>query len=1172
MSQPALVSLLIPAYKSSWFKETLQSAFAQDYPNVEIIVSDDCPTDEIKKIVEQCKDQSPFPFRYIRNVPALGDVKNFEACVKLAEGDLVKFLCDDDLIAPTSISALVKAMQSHDSIRMATSRRNLIGIHGEALTDNYATVSPVEEDSVIMGRDINSYQLYEINNFIGEPSTVLMYRDDLLEMMAEPNGMVALNGEIMYFLGDLTMYAKIFAKGNLAYLTETLSSLRISRQQVSQQGRDSDKRVKKTHQRFPELIRELDMGDDKTVPARHLRIAPLSSPEQFTVRFVDDSLEEQVKESQFAQWINKRRLLPVQQHLLEQHLRRHEPVTLTILIDARDANQSDTDKTLTSLAAHTLPGLNLNPVVITDETRDGVKTLPVSSSPGEALSRLAQDDRQGWFLCLAAGMTLLPSGLITLASTLLSASHLLAIYGDEVHTINGKVIGARFRPDFSLDLFLSQPGIMARNWLWRGEAVVTLGFDSQAGAAFEFDLLVKLIETQGFSPIGHLAEPLFITGDAVIAGDEEERIVLRHLANRGYHNAEITRDIYGHFHIQYGHAFTPMVSVIISAGKALAPLVTCVTTVIEKTQWQPYELLVIADEGTPQDITHWLQGLAEIDPQRIKVLSAAGVHATAARNNLAASVASGQHLLFLHPDIAITQPNWIHALLNHGQRPEVGVVGGKQLYSDGTVRHAGYLLGVNGVAGEAFFGLNNNLKSYMGRLHVDQNYSAVSGDLLLVNKEVFDAVQGFDESLDAFWDVDFCLRVREKGWLTVWTPSVEVLRSVSSKVSETPAEVTARNEKQQQDESVLYSRWMPILVNDPASNVNLSLSSEHAMVCPDSLLSWRPLDWSPLPVVLPHMGDYAGCGYYRIIKPFEAMRDAAIVDGKLSETFLSVPYLERYKPDTIILQRQITAEFHEWASRVGELTNIFKVFELDDYLPNIPIKNHHRADFGKDIMKMLRKSLSYMDRFVVSTQPLADAFSDMHRDIIVMPNRLSHDWWGNVVSLREQGRKPRVGWAGGSSHTGDLEMIAGVIQAFADEVEWVFFGMCPEKIRPYVTEMHYGVDIELYPQKLASLNLDLALAPVEDNFFNTCKSNLRLLEYGACGIPVICSDVACYQGFKHVTRVRNRYKEWHEAIRYHLDNPSQSEQMGRELQRYVHRDWMLDSDNAAIWAKAWLPD
>mgnify|MGYP001074342225 FL=1 len=226
----------------------------------------------------------------------------------------------------------------------------------------------------------------------------------------------------------------------------------------------------------------------------------------------------------------------------------------------------------------------------------------------------------------------------------------------------------------------------------------------------------------------------------------------------------------------------------------------------------------------------------------------------------------------------------------------------------------------------------------------------------------------------------------------------------------------------------------------------------------------------------------------------------------------------------------------------------------------------------KDILKSLRKALSLADRFVVSTPALANAFDGNHHDIRVAENRLPVETWAHLTSLRGQGKKTRVGWAGGSSHTGDLEMIADVVRAFADRVEWVFFGMCPPKLRPYIHEYYSGVEIKKYPEKLASLNLDLALAPVEDNLFNRCKSNLRLLEYGACGYPVICSDVECYHYDLPVTRVKNRFKDWVEAIEMHLDDPEASRRSGEALRQAIHKDWMLTGEPLRHWMNMWLPD
>ena len=150
-------------------------------------------------------------------------------------------------------------------------------------------------------------------------------------------------------------------------------------------------------------------------------------------------------------------------------------------------------------------------------------------------------------------------------------------------------------------------------------------------------------------------------------------------------------------------------------------------------------------------------------------------------------------------------------------------------------------------------------------------------------------------------------------------------------------------------------------------------------------------------------------------------------------------------------------------------------------------------------------------------------------------------------------------------------MIADVVKELASEVEWVLFGMCPDRLRPYVHEFHPGIDIDQYPAALARLNLDLAIARVEQNLFNECKSNLRLLEYGACGFPVVCSDLICYQGDLPVTRVRNRFKDWVDAIRMHVADLDAAAKMGDELRAAVQRDWMLEGENLEAWRKAWLP-
>jgi hypothetical protein len=306
-------------------------------------------------------------------------------------------------------------------------------------------------------------------------------------------------------------------------------------------------------------------------------------------------------------------------------------------------------------------------------------------------------------------------------------------------------------------------------------------------------------------------------------------------------------------------------------------------------------------------------------------------------------------------------------------------------------------------------------------------------------------------------------------------------------------------------------------------------------------------------------------------QPFAAMKAAQLVEGAVSDWALQPVELERLAPDTIIFQRQYTTPQLEFMQNTKAFSKAFKVYELDDYILEVAPGSSRELP-PKDIAKRLKKAVGLCDRLVVSTQPLANALKGLNADIRVVENRLPSQWWSGLNSHRQQGRKPRVGWAGGSGHGADLQVIAEVVRALAEEVEWVFMGMCPPALRPYVHEFHSGVNIEKYPARLASLNLDLALAPLKDNIFNACKSNLRLLEYGACGFPVICSDILCYRGDFPVTRVRNKPKDWIAAIREHLAEPHANAGAGDALRSVVLDNWMLRDEHLLAWRNAWLAD
>ena len=270
----------------------------------------------------------------------------------------------------------------------------------------------------------------------------------------------------------------------------------------------------------------------------------------------------------------------------------------------------------------------------------------------------------------------------------------------------------------------------------------------------------------------------------------------------------------------------------------------------------------------------------------------------------------------------------------------------------------------------------------------------------------------------------------------------------------------------------------------------------------------------------------------------------------------SVVEMERIQPDVLLLHNTLHDHCLDALRQYKEMNNVLMVFSQDDLMFAVPPKSSCFKTGYKDIKKRLRTCLSLVDRLVVTSEPLADELSGFISDIRVVPNRLDANLWGALESRRDCGVKPRVGWAGAMQHHGDLEILANAVRETADEVDWIFMGMCPEFLRPYVKEVHEYVAFSAYPETLAKLNLDLAVAPLERNRFNRSKSNLRILEYGAMGWPVIASDIEPYREAP-VHLVNNQTRAWVNAIREHIHDLDTTWKAGDTLRKWVRKNYLL---------------
>ena len=211
----------------------------------------------------------------------------------------------------------------------------------------------------------------------------------------------------------------------------------------------------------------------------------------------------------------------------------------------------------------------------------------------------------------------------------------------------------------------------------------------------------------------------------------------------------------------------PLVSIIIPTAGSLKLLKPCIDS-IAKSSYKNYEIIIV-DNSRREEARKYLGGLEH------KVLFYNEEFNFAKINNFAVRYARGEHVVFLNDDTQVISPDWIERMLEHSVRPDVGVVGALLFYLNGTIQHAGVLIGVGGVTSHAFEGLPRGESGYMGLVNTVRECSAVTGACLMIKKSLFEQVGGFDENLAfSFNDVDLCLRLREKGYLVIYTPYAQL--------------------------------------------------------------------------------------------------------------------------------------------------------------------------------------------------------------------------------------------------------------------------------------------------------------------------------------------------------------------------------------------------------------
>lgn len=426
-----------------------------------------------------------------------------------------------------------------------------------------------------------------------------------------------------------------------------------------------------------------------------------------------------------------------------------------------------------------------------------------------------------------------PYALYEVAQAIAANPSKSMIYSDEDKiTAEGLRLDPYFKSDWNPDLFLSH-NLFSHLGVYKKSLIEAIGgFRVGLEGSQDYDLALRCLTKVGHQAVHHIPHVLYhwriIPGSTAMNPGEKpyalkvaQQAVSDHLASLNV-AAEVSVLDIAMLRVRYAlPAVLPKVSMIIPTRNAQALVQQCIESVLAKTLYKNYEILLVDNGSDDAEALSYFKSLA--DAGTVTLIRDDGVFNYSRINNAAARLATGDVLCLLNNDIEVISPDWLGEMVSHALRPEIGAIGAKLWYPNDTIQHAGVGLGLGGVAGHFHHLLSKTEHGYFGRASLIQNLSAVTAACLVVRKAVFDEVGGLNETdlTVAFNDVDLCIRIRDAGYRNLYTPYAELYHHESaSRGSDEAPEKRARFKKEC---DYMKNTYGAALQNDPYYNPNLSL-------------------------------------------------------------------------------------------------------------------------------------------------------------------------------------------------------------------------------------------------------------------------------------------------------------------------------------------------------------
>lgn len=433
---------------------------------------------------------------------------------------------------------------------------------------------------------------------------------------------------------------------------------------------------------------------------------------------------------------------------------------------------------------------------------------------------------------------LTPNALFECVKALNDRPQTLVIYTDEDKmSMDGhKFFQPHFKPDYNPDLLCTVNYICHLFVVSRKVIEKTGGLRSEFDGAQDYDFVFRCVEAVKDEEIYHIPKILYhwrcheeSTAEnpesKLYAFEAGKRTVQEHYNRIGV-KAEVFKGEYlGLYRTKFIRNYDPLISIIIPNKDHIDDLKRCMDSIEQNSTYKNYEYIIVENNSTDPATFEYYKKLEAENP-KVHMVYWDGVFNYSAINNYGASFAKGEYLLLLNNDTEIINPDCLEELLGYCMRSDVGAVGARLYYEDDTIQHAGVVIGFGGIAGHCFVMQKRGTTGYCHRIICAQDYSAVTAACMMVKRSAFDAVDGLSEDLAvAFNDIDFCMKLRQAGYLIVYNPYAELYHyeSKSRGLEDTPEKVARFN----REIATFEKKWPEILKNgDPYYNPNLTLESQ----------------------------------------------------------------------------------------------------------------------------------------------------------------------------------------------------------------------------------------------------------------------------------------------------------------------------------------------------------